>query len=62
MHGLAGEVLMVKMEVSVLLKKLDILNEEGQMIQREIQQADDALTAIRLECEMSLQVWIISIF
>ena len=54
---LAGVIRTVKMEVSALLKKLDVLNEEGQSIQREIQKTDNALTAIRLECEMSTQVW-----
>ena len=56
---LAGVIRTAKMEVSVLLKKLDALNEEGQIIQREIQKTDNALTAIRLECEMSTQVWVI---
>ena len=56
MDELAGVIRTSKMEVSVLLKKLDALNEEGQIIQREIQKTDNALTAIRLECEMSTQV------
>ena len=59
LDGLAGVIANAKMEVSILLKKLDALNEEGQLIQREIQKTDDALTTIRLECEMSTQVWTI---
>ena len=44
------------MDVSVLLKKLDALNEEGQTIQRAIQKTDEELAAIRLECDMKTQV------
>lgn len=53
---MAGMTSNVKMDVPVLLKKLETLNEEGQSLQREIQKTDEALTSIRLKCEMGAQV------
>lgn len=53
---MAGMTATVKMDVSVLLKKLETLNEEGQSLQREIQKTDEALTSIRLKSEMGVQV------
>ena len=44
------------MEVSILLKKLDSLNEEGRAIQEEKQRVDDELANTKLQCELTTQV------
>ena len=45
------------MEVSVLLKKLDSLNEEGNKVQQEIQSVDSELAEAVLQYDVLSQVW-----
>lgn len=45
------------MEVSVLLKKLDSLNEEGNKVQQEIQSVDSELAEAVLQHDVLSQVW-----
>ena len=51
-----------QMEVSILLKKLDSLNEEGRAIQKEKKEVDDELANTRLQCELIAQVHLLSIY
>ena len=48
------------MEVSVLLNKLDLLNDEGRAIQKEKQRVDDELANTQLQCELTTQVVLLS--
>jgi hypothetical protein len=45
------------MEVSMLLKKLDSLNEEGNKVQQEIQSVDSELAEAVLQYDVLSQVW-----
>lgn len=57
---LEGKLRIYQMEVSVLLNKLDSLNEEGRAIQKEKQRVDDELANTQLQCELTTQVVLLS--